>query len=246
MLMIVAHHYVVNSGLFQIIQESPLSSVSSTMLLFGAWGKTGINCFLLITGYFMCKSSFSWQKLLKLYLQITFYTVIIYIIFCVTGHEKVSIIKACWTFWPVKNLTPSDFVSCFLIFYLFIPFLNIFINHIDRRQHQILIILLIAFYGVFPSIPVIPMSFSYVSWFMAIYIISAYIRFYGLFPSVSYKRWGILSMILILIASSSVIFLEYVYKMGYTSYFNPYFLISDSNKLLSIMIAVSSFMFLRI
>ncbi len=73
MLMIVAHHYVVNSGLIQTIQESKDILGANLMLLFGAWGKTGINCFVLITGYFMCKSSFSLKKLIKLYLQIAFY-----------------------------------------------------------------------------------------------------------------------------------------------------------------------------
>ncbi len=55
MLLIIAHHYVVNSGLTEILYVNPLSSKSIFLFLFGAWGKTGINCFVLITGYFMCK-----------------------------------------------------------------------------------------------------------------------------------------------------------------------------------------------
>ena len=49
MLLIVAHHYVVNSGLTAAngpIQADPLSGRSIFLLLFGAWGKTGINCFV--------------------------------------------------------------------------------------------------------------------------------------------------------------------------------------------------------
>ena len=45
MLLIVAHHYVVNSGLMRPngpITDNPLSSHSIFLLLFGAWGKTGI------------------------------------------------------------------------------------------------------------------------------------------------------------------------------------------------------------
>lgn len=245
MLMIVAHHYVVNSGLFQLIKDSPLSPSTATMLLFGAWGKTGINCFLLITGYFMCKSTFSWRKLLKLYLQITLYTVCIYVIFCLTGHEKFSAAKMIWTLWPIKNLTSNDFVSCFLMFYLFIPFLNIFIANIDKRNHFILLILLLVFYGLLPSIPIIPMSFSYVSWFMAIYIISAYIRLYGLFPKFSYKKWGWVALLLVIISSASILALESIYKLGLTSHYLPFFLVADSNKILSILIGISSFMFFK-
>ena len=59
MLLIVAHHYVVNSGLFQIggpIKSDLMSLKSMFLLVFGAWGKIGINAFVLITGYFMCTS----------------------------------------------------------------------------------------------------------------------------------------------------------------------------------------------
>ena len=46
MLLIVAHHYVVSSGLTADgpIYTDPLSWRSLFLLLFGAWGKTGINC----------------------------------------------------------------------------------------------------------------------------------------------------------------------------------------------------------
>lgn len=57
MLMIVAHHYVVNSGVRAAdgpMMADPTAMNSIFLLLFGAWGKTGINCFLMITGYFMC------------------------------------------------------------------------------------------------------------------------------------------------------------------------------------------------
>lgn len=48
MFLIVAHHYVVNSGLTAIdgpIYVAPTSLKSLFLLIFGAWGKTGINCF---------------------------------------------------------------------------------------------------------------------------------------------------------------------------------------------------------
>lgn len=56
MLLIVAHHYVVNSGLLDVMNQNILSANTTFYSLFGAWGKMGINCFVLITGYFMYKS----------------------------------------------------------------------------------------------------------------------------------------------------------------------------------------------
>ena len=69
MLLIVAHHFVVNSGLTATkgpINASPTSQNSMFLLLFGAWGKIGINCFVMITGYFMCKSIITAKKFAKL------------------------------------------------------------------------------------------------------------------------------------------------------------------------------------
>ena len=84
MLMIVAHHFVVNSGLSS--GEGPMNTFPTAantlfLWLFGMWGKTGINCFLLITGYFMCKSTISLKKFIKLLLWIYFYKIIIFCIF---------------------------------------------------------------------------------------------------------------------------------------------------------------------
>ena len=75
MLLIVAHHYVVNSGMMEEMAKEPLSSNSIFFYIFGMWGKTGINCFVMITGYFMCKSQITIRKFLKLLFQIEFYNV---------------------------------------------------------------------------------------------------------------------------------------------------------------------------
>ena len=68
MLAIVAHHYVVNSGVLQLAYDAPMQANSLFALLFGAWGKAGINCFVLITGYFMCTSRITLKKFVKLLL----------------------------------------------------------------------------------------------------------------------------------------------------------------------------------
>ena len=91
MLLIVAHHYVVNSELYNVIQDTPLCWQSIFLLLFGAWGKTGINCFVLISGYFMCRSQLTIRKYVKLLFEIIFYRFAIYFCFVAFGYEVLSI-----------------------------------------------------------------------------------------------------------------------------------------------------------
>lgn len=244
MLLIVAHHYVVNSGLIQYIRESPDIIGSGVMLLFGAWGKTGINCFVLITGYFMCKSRFTIEKLTKLYLQVAFYGVAIYGIFCISGHESFSPLKLIWTLWPVKSIS-DGFVSCFLLFYLFIPILNTLVGHLGKGLHKRLVILIVAAFTILPSIPKLHMTFNYVTWFMALYMIASYIRIYGIFPKISHAGWGALSLVTLVAGSLSVLGLYIVYRLGYTDRFVPYFFVADSNKFLSLAVAVTSFMYFK-
>lgn len=85
MLLIVAHPYVVNSGLLDVMNQNILSANTTFYSLFGAWGKTGINCFVLITGYFMCTSKISLRKFLKLFLWVITYTIIFLGVFLLCG-----------------------------------------------------------------------------------------------------------------------------------------------------------------
>ena len=88
MLFIVAHHYVVNSGLTAAdgpIFADPMSWRPMFLLIFGAFGKTRINCFVLITGYFMCKSEITAKKFCKQLFEVEFYKVLFWLIIFITG-----------------------------------------------------------------------------------------------------------------------------------------------------------------
>lgn len=111
MLLIVAHHYVVNSGIIDTMYENPLSANSIFLFLFGAWGKTGINCFVIITGYFMCKSKITLEKYTKLILEILFYNFVLAFLFLLTGYGTWSdIVNALFI---VKRINSGNFTACF-------------------------------------------------------------------------------------------------------------------------------------
>ena len=55
MLIIIAHHYVVNSGIMDSITKQNALNYKSVFSCNFGWGeKTVIDCFVLITGYFLC------------------------------------------------------------------------------------------------------------------------------------------------------------------------------------------------
>lgn len=189
MLLIVAHHYVVNSGLMDELFHDALSGRSLFFYVFGMWGKTGINCFVLITGYFMCKSHITLRKFMKLLLQIEFYNVAINAAFAVTGYHHFDVKEAVLALLPVRSIA-DGFTSCFLVFYLFIPFLNVLVSHLDRRQHALLVALCLFTYTLMGTFNCLHVTMNYVSWFCVLYFIASYIRIYGFLPKLSTAKWG--------------------------------------------------------
>lgn len=238
MLMIVAHHYVVNgSGLSNLLEANPYRPETVFYYLFGAWGKTGINCFVLITGYFMCKSQITLRKFLKLVVEVIFYSIIIYALFCITGYTQFSAKEAVMKLLPIRSVE-TGFTSSFLLFYLTIPFLNIFVHNATKKIHIAAIALLLFIYTVLPM-AMVPVSYNYVSWFVELYLIASYMRFYGLPRNDSVKVWGRIALVTFLGSICSIVAPLALHR-GCT-----YFFVSDSNHIMALLTAVTSFMFFK-
>lgn len=125
MLMIVAHHFVVNSGLTSVdgpMVASPDSAKTLFLSVLGMWGKIGINCFLMITGYFMCKSQITIKKFLKLILWIYFYKIIIFAIFLGTGYYKTN----CKIDYAYLGISSEFYqlLHCFLVEYSILEYIG--------------------------------------------------------------------------------------------------------------------------
>ena len=237
MLAIVAHHYVVNSGLIPLMDEEPLSQRSVFLYLVGMWGKTGINCFVLITGYFMCKSEITLRKFLKMLLEIEFYNILIYILFASCSYTSFSFNEFIWTLFPIHSIH-GDFVSCYIVFFFFIPYLTILIKNINQKQHAILIGLCLGTYSLLAMIPGIFVTKNYVTWFCVLFIIGSYLRLYPFERNIHF--WSSMLFISIILATLSVIvFLFWVKRYA------PYTLVDDSNAPFAVLVSICAFMFFK-
>lgn len=242
MLLVISHHYVVNSGLTDLINDSPLSANSIFLLLFGAWGKTTINCFVLITGYFMCKSKITVEKFLKLLLELEFYKIVIYLIFNLTGYEHFSFSGMLSAILPLSSVK-SNFSGCYLLFYLFIPFLNILIQNLNQKMHGRLILICVFIYSILGTIPRVEVNMNYVSWFIILYLIAAYIRYYPNERLQNKRPCGVWLLCMIIISCLSIVGCAF-YKPESGVYFFYHFLF-DSNKLFALITSISAFLFFK-
>lgn len=242
MMLIVAHHYVVNSGILDLMYEAPLSANSVFLFLFGMWGKIGINCFVLITGYFMCKSKITVRKFLKLLMEVEFYKVLIYLVFVISGYESISISGIVKAILPITSIE-TNFTGYFLVFYLCIPFLNILVKNMNEKQHLQLLCLVFFTYVFMGTMPKFSVTMNYVSWFICLYFIAAYIRVY---PKKLYEKtkvWGICTAAFGILCVASV--LVCVWLGAKTSRQMAFYFVSDSNTFLAVCMGVSSFLFFK-
>lgn len=245
MLLIIAHHYVVNSGLLGTngpMRMYPLSLRTVLLYLFGAWGKTGINCFVLISGYFMCTTRITTKKFAKLLLEVEFYKIIIYLVFVAAGYEGFSVIGFVKAILPVTSVA-QGFTGCYLLFYLLIPFLNITVQNTSQKQHLKLILMLSFIYIILGTLLGANVQMNYVTWFVVLYFIAAYVRLYPNTAFENTKLWTILAAGAVGVSAASVVSFHYIgIRLGGIS---AYSFMTDSNKILAFATGFCSFMFFK-
>ena len=174
MILIIMHHFACHGGYNFDASVSALNKAVVDIFIVG--GKIGVNVFLLISGYFMIDKKFKFSKLIKLLLEVFFYSFVIYILFVIFGKTQFNISAF------AKNVFPTItkqywFITYYIILYILSPFINKLINSLHKGELLALVLVLLTFQVIIPMIS--SNYFSYAGWFITIYLISAYIRLYS-------------------------------------------------------------------
>lgn len=237
MLLIVAHHLSIHSGMIDMASEMPSNINALLVNLFGMWGKIGINCYLMITGYYMCTSQISLRKWMKLLFWIWFYKATLNTFFVVSGYMDISMHTILRILLPIDRVG-GRFASTFIIFYLFIPYLNIIIKNLTKEKFQMLLILMALVFIILPYFPVYVISMTYLTRFIFVYFFAAYMRLYAE-DKKGKQFWGITSLLCICLSIGSVI-------IGtYTNLWTPFYFVIDTNALFALPTAITTFMFMK-
>lgn len=243
MLLIIMHHYVVNSGVTECYNMDNITINMVFLQLWGMWGKTAINVFILITGYFMSTLNFSWKRFIRIYLQVKFYKITIFIILAIVGYQAVTAEEVYKAICENVFTANAGFIGSFLMFYLFIPFYNILIKSLNQKQFQILIGTLVFMFTITSTFFFNKFIFHEVGWYMTIYFVAAYIRFYPSWWTESKKAATYVLCGTVLLSWLSVLTVDAVgNKVGFSSY---YWMVSDSNKLFALIVGVATFLLFK-
>lgn len=201
MLMIVILHYLGKGEFLTNDRNGIIENCIKSLCI------VAVNCYVLISGYFLIESHFTWKKVLKLWGETLFYSVFIYILLIITGLHSFTIKEAIQSFFPIIT-KEYWFVNVYLLMYILSPFINILIKHLKKEEFKKLIIILLIAFCVMPS--VLPQNMNFdttngygIIWFIVLYFIAAYIKLYKKEEQKLEYRYIVIYFILSMIIAAS-------------------------------------------
>lgn len=189
MLIIIAFHGHMHSWLDKLdLQQVPevvtnnMYNVNILFSYFVGWGgDLGNAIFILITGYFMINRKVNYPKLILLLVTMLFYSWIIFIMVYVFMPQ----IYVTFTSKEIlKGIAPilfgeNWFVSCYIIFFCFVPYLNGFLKSLDKNKYLLLLLMVFVFFVLLPIVKIKTyFNSAEIISFAFVYAIGGYIRLY--------------------------------------------------------------------
>lgn len=140
-----------------------------------------VNVFIIITGFFLCdKNSIKIRKVVNLYVIAFFYNLVFEVIYIIINKVNISI-NVILDFVKQNIDGAIWFVIIYGILYLLIPYINKLINNITKRELQILIIIGVIFFSIWPTfisnVTVKDSGYGIIN-FITLYLIGSYIKKY--------------------------------------------------------------------
>lgn len=210
-------------------------------------GGTGVNCFILITGYYMVKSRITLRKLLKLWVQVLSYSLGLYLglvgLAYFAGYNfSPSFSKLLRASTPIVHYV-YWFISVYFLLILISPYLNRLLLSLNKSEARRFVILLTALVACIPNIfPQFAMG-GELAWFVLLYSISAYIRLHVDMEKEHSAKWlAIAGGILFVILSGVTInyLMRELYPENIQSRIRELFLRKEG--IMTLLLSVSMFM----
>lgn len=220
MFFIVTWHFIVH-GIMHVLTSAapPICQINSFHSIFN-WiiveyiaclTAVGVNCYVLISGYFLVKSNFKLNKVVKIWSQTFFYSAGIYVILICAGVISFDIKKLAESILVIRA-NSYWFVTQYIALLVLSPFLSKLALSLTKQRFQLLLLILffinvsLSFgfpYGDIYSSP------ANISWFVFLFYIAAYIRLFN--PSTQRKvNYGKLYFLFCLILLICYILHKYI------------------------------------
>lgn len=201
-----------------------------------------VNCFILISGYFMCTRTIKYKKIFGLWLHVEAFSLGIYLVLCIIPELGITFDSKTFIklMFPVLS-NQYWFFTNYLLLVIVAPILNIIIQNVSKQKYEIILLVGIVVFSVLPTINIFGDPFGTnkgfsIIWFVMLYLIAAYVRIYPL-PRVKYRLLYSVTTIVLFIAITSCHYIASVfpYAMAISNLLLTY------NSILVVVASVSIF-----
>lgn len=184
MLMIITLHYLDKGDVLGDFAAMSSANHYLTWIL-EAFCYVAVNVYVLISGYFLVQSRFTFKKLFVLWVQVLFYSWVIAGIFFLGGWAEAEAKTLYELFFVAFPVTAGHywFATVYVLLFGLFPFLNAGIARMSKGQHKACIAVLLVIFSLWNTvlpftIPVTDHEGMDIAWFVCLYMIAAYIRKY--------------------------------------------------------------------
>lgn len=241
---IILYHSVWHGGIGYL----PLSFNKIMTDFLDMLGQLGVNCFMLISGYFLLESNFKWMKVIKISLETSFY-ILLGILFLKIFGDSTGIAINWWlpkTFFPILK-EAYWFLTVYVLIYLFSPILKKLISVLTEKQFKIFLSLSLFIWSIWPTIFGLKLNetegFIYYNrfiWGVIMFLIGAYIKKYPPKTFDNFKRSNLFFLSSTLLILLPILLINLINILGIsTNYFwRP-------NSILMLVWSISLFLFFK-
>lgn len=180
MFLIVLGHAIIHGQVLESLAPRSLNSYLVNVMR--AFLSVHVDCFVMLSGYFLCTHTVRLKKAVSLWIQALFWSLLPYLLLCAGGvvtFRWSALAKACLPFTQRRYW----FVTAYLLLYLLTPFLNAAIHSMRQRQHAAF---LAAFFAVYIALQNVFFWEKFTSMeeidpllFVFLYVLAAYFRLYS-------------------------------------------------------------------
>ncbi len=198
MLMVVVLHYLGKGGLLAELTGERLGAVGMAAWLIEAFCIVAVNVYMFISGYFLSTSSFKLSRLLQLWLQVWFYSMVFGAVGAFMGVAAEVTID---THYFLTMLFPVSmghywFMTAYMFLYVMLPLVGAAVQKMTEKQLRVTVILLLLIFSGTKSI--LPLRLETDGqgydciWYLCVFAAAAYLKRFGEGLLKYGKRWLLL------------------------------------------------------
>lgn len=201
MMMVVVLHFLGKGNLLPSLNSPNMGSEGYAAWLLESFCIVAVNVYMLISGYFLCTSSFKLSRLIGLWFQILFYSVCFGLIGAFSGILTETPFDTHYILTLVFPVSMGHywFLTAYVYLYLLLPFIGKAVKLMSRQQLQWSLALLFFAFCLLKSILPLRLEMDSMGydclWYLCVFLAAAYMRRFGV-PFLEKKGRGLLVYVL--------------------------------------------------